>query len=125
MGEHGYSWAHGHAAAVEYIRRIDAAKGIPPKYLVPEPIKATNRRVGRNDPCPCGSGCKFKACCLLHMGGQRRDPEQEKEYAEANELGIPVFDFRMRKRLGLVAPKVIPLGEQVTSEQPGGEAVEP
>lgn len=22
------------------------------------------RRVGRNDPCPCGSGKKFKRCCL-------------------------------------------------------------
>lgn len=21
-------------------------------------------RVGRNDPCPCGSGKKYKACCL-------------------------------------------------------------
>jgi hypothetical protein len=21
------------------------------------------RRVGRNDPCPCGSGKKFKNCC--------------------------------------------------------------
>jgi len=28
----------------------------------PEPIKAA-RRVGRNDPCPCGSGRKFKKCC--------------------------------------------------------------
>jgi preprotein translocase subunit SecA len=27
---------------------------------------ATNefRHVGRNDPCPCGSGKKFKKCCL-------------------------------------------------------------
>jgi preprotein translocase subunit SecA len=23
----------------------------------------TNRRVGRNDPCPCGSGKKYKVCC--------------------------------------------------------------
>jgi len=25
---------------------------------------ATRRRVGRNSPCPCGSGKKFKECCL-------------------------------------------------------------
>lgn len=24
------------------------------------------RQVGRNDPCPCGSGRKYKACCLHH-----------------------------------------------------------
>jgi hypothetical protein len=23
------------------------------------------RKIGRNDPCPCGSGRKFKKCCLL------------------------------------------------------------
>lgn len=26
--------------------------------------KETNRKVGRNDPCPCGSGKKYKFCCL-------------------------------------------------------------
>lgn len=25
-------------------------------------------QVGRNDPCPCGSGRKFKHCCLQRRG---------------------------------------------------------
>ncbi len=29
-----------------------------------EPILNPNRASGRNDPCPCGSGKKFKKCCL-------------------------------------------------------------
>ena len=33
-----------------------------------EPIAAP-RKVGRNDPCPCGSGKKFKKCCLKKQGG--------------------------------------------------------
>lgn len=28
--------------------------------------KATERSIGRNDKCPCGSGKKFKNCCMLH-----------------------------------------------------------
>jgi SWIM/SEC-C metal-binding protein len=28
----------------------------------PEPIKLGNK-IGRNDPCPCGSGKKYKKCC--------------------------------------------------------------
>jgi uncharacterized protein len=28
------------------------------------PIQRTSPRVGRNDPCPCGSGKKYKKCCL-------------------------------------------------------------
>ena len=27
-----------------------------------EPIKRDTKEVGRNDPCPCGSGKKFKQC---------------------------------------------------------------
>jgi SEC-C motif len=27
-------------------------------------IRRSARHVGRNDPCPCGSGRKFKECCL-------------------------------------------------------------
>jgi len=30
---------------------------------VTEPIRRTGPKVGRNDPCPCGSGKKFKKCC--------------------------------------------------------------
>jgi len=28
-----------------------------------EPFRRTGRRVGRNEPCPCGSGKKYKKCC--------------------------------------------------------------
>jgi uncharacterized protein len=31
--------------------------------LAGRPIPARKPRVGRNDPCPCGSGKKFKKCC--------------------------------------------------------------
>jgi preprotein translocase subunit SecA len=30
-----------------------------------EPRAADGQKVGRNDPCPCGSGKKYKKCCLL------------------------------------------------------------
>lgn len=29
-----------------------------------QPMKNETRKTGRNDPCPCGSGKKFKHCCL-------------------------------------------------------------
>ncbi len=34
----------------------------------PEPIRNTGPRVGRNDPCPCGSGKKYKACHMRSEG---------------------------------------------------------
>lgn len=30
----------------------------------PAPFLRTKKQVGRNDPCPCGSGKKFKKCCM-------------------------------------------------------------
>ena len=30
-----------------------------------EPYINPLRHIGRNDPCPCGSGQKFKNCCLV------------------------------------------------------------
>ena len=35
---------------------------LPKVRFVPPPAKA-RIKVGRNDPCPCGSGKKFKRCC--------------------------------------------------------------
>jgi len=34
-----------------------------------EPIRNRQEKVGRNDPCPCGSGKKFKNCCMRKNGG--------------------------------------------------------
>ncbi|MDX9994849.1 MAG: UPF0149 family protein [Rhodocyclaceae bacterium] len=30
------------------------------------PVKRAEPKIGRNDPCPCGSGRKFKKCCGAH-----------------------------------------------------------
>ncbi len=29
-------------------------------------VRRTGKKIGRNDPCPCGSGKKYKKCCGLH-----------------------------------------------------------
>jgi preprotein translocase subunit SecA len=36
---------------------------------LPRTIPGSNRRVGRNEPCPCGSGKKYKQCCLRKADG--------------------------------------------------------
>jgi preprotein translocase subunit SecA len=28
-----------------------------------QPLKREGEKIGRNDPCPCGSGKKYKKCC--------------------------------------------------------------
>ena len=69
------------AAAIEQQRREAAAKqkmafehaqatpalpeeqaDAPSEAIPPQPITRTQPKVGRNDPCPCGSGKKYKQC---------------------------------------------------------------
>jgi len=46
------------------IGRRKAPRSLPQFNLrPPEPIRRVQPKVGRNDPCPCGSGKKFKKCC--------------------------------------------------------------
>jgi len=41
----------------------DAALSQPSPDAVSKPKVRTTEKVGRNDPCPCGSGKKYKRCC--------------------------------------------------------------
>jgi preprotein translocase subunit SecA len=41
----------------------DAALSQPSPDAVAKPKVRTAEKVGRNDPCPCGSGKKYKRCC--------------------------------------------------------------
>ena len=56
--------------------------------------------VGRNEPCPCGSGKKFKLCCAAKQAGQKApEPEVIQTLAAGAALGIfaPSL-FRKRKQ---------------------------
>ena len=35
----------------------------PPEAVKSDPIVRSDKKVGRNEPCPCGSGKKYKHCC--------------------------------------------------------------
>lgn len=64
----------GIASGYEWSRAVDCSRGdyaralknpsrprpAPPRY---EPETRPGAKLGRNDPCPCGSGRKYKKCC--------------------------------------------------------------
>ena len=55
-----------HVQNPEKMERKQVAKEVKtvnPDSGVQEPIRRTEKKVGRNDPCPCGSGKKYKHCC--------------------------------------------------------------
>jgi len=40
----------------------------PSRHEYQEPVVNTSPKIGRNDPCPCGSGKKYKKCCIKKAG---------------------------------------------------------
>jgi len=38
----------------------------PLQDIDPRVVTVPRKKVGRNDPCPCGSGKKYKKCCGLN-----------------------------------------------------------
>lgn len=49
-------------APVQPIRHNSTLLDAPAK-IPPRPAQAVSQKVGRNVPCPCGSGQKYKRCC--------------------------------------------------------------
>jgi preprotein translocase subunit SecA len=51
---------------VQIVERKEAPKGQEQRTTEPgKPVK-NEQKVGRNDPCPCGSGKKYKKCCGMN-----------------------------------------------------------
>jgi SEC-C motif-containing protein len=47
-----------------YFKKLDGAwRFIDGKIANEEPYRRAEPKVGRNEPCPCGSGKKYKKCC--------------------------------------------------------------
>ncbi|TAK95836.1 preprotein translocase subunit SecA [Patescibacteria group bacterium] len=48
---------------VEQFGGIKEATGESQEAVVTKPLVNKDKEIGRNDPCPCGSGKKYKKCC--------------------------------------------------------------
>lgn len=77
--------------------QIDASSG----EASPIAVARVDAKVGRNDPCPCGSGKKYKKCCLQNEGARPVEssapaPARAPEHAPAPEHEL---DRRLFERL--------------------------
>jgi len=63
-------------------------------------------KIGRNEPCPCGSGKKYKQCCLgkHEAARQVKDPEQA-ENLRAKERDQEQLIKRIEKAFGLLSSR--------------------
>lgn len=49
---------------VIFLGEMSESLGINVPELYKVPLSSNEKKIGRNEPCPCGSGKKYKKCCL-------------------------------------------------------------
>lgn len=66
------------------------------------------KKTGRNDPCPCGSGKKFKKCCESKMiGGRFMATKVDAEASQHIKKTVNMTSF-FQNRLSLTPKKPMP-----------------
>ncbi|NGX57885.1 MAG: hypothetical protein K940chlam3_00784 [Chlamydiae bacterium] len=78
-------------------------------------------KIGRNDPCPCGSGKKYKSCCWKKEQSEKVTKSMQSRSIKALQGGIAnmISDLgTMNKRIKELKPK-----EEDSADLP--EKVEP
>lgn len=66
-------------------------------YFLKMMIRRKEMKVGRNDPCPCGSGKKYKKCCMKKDAVvEIRKVREERFFQLKNELSEEIYQFLER-----------------------------
>ena len=65
----------------------------PPAVLTGYTVRRAAPRVGRNEPCPCGSGKKYKNCCI--------DRDQDRLRQSSALPGVTLKEWQAQPELGL------------------------
>jgi methionyl aminopeptidase len=76
-------------------------------------VSSANKKskVGRNDPCPCGSGLKYKKCCLGKIDPP--PPDVEEEYRKEHGIRLKKEkDIEAMRKAGILAVATLDLVEQ-------------
>lgn len=74
--------------------------------------KGQEMKVGRNDPCPCGSGLKYKKCCLAKDQQEGRSRVKESYLQKHNIRLKEGSDIEAIKKAGSLAVNALRLAEE-------------
>jgi hypothetical protein len=85
----------------------------PASLAAPLPVRAAGPRPGRNDPCPCGSGKKYKKCCQdKDLAAPSADPEaawrQQLAAAVPTMSAQQAVDLRLADLVALPYAQLLP-----------------
>lgn len=60
FNQNGISYVH---HEISTFKKADGKWYFDSGEIVPSTVVRSGEKIGRNDPCPCGSGKKYKKCC--------------------------------------------------------------
>lgn len=82
------------------------------------PMTIVTRETGRNEPCPCGSGKKFKACCMTATAlSDKEKDRRQKTYFPEKKKPVPVEKFEPKDG-PLTVEKFVETMEKVVEDKP-------
>lgn len=77
-----------------------------------------NNKAGRNDPCPCGSGKKYKQCCMKHPEATGKKTFKAKVLTSGVKKALPDL---MERTFGEAIASSEPPPVPPVSEDPAGD----
>ncbi|MFT5084150.1 MAG: mRNA-degrading endonuclease RelE of RelBE toxin-antitoxin system [Lentisphaeria bacterium] len=78
----------------------------PKKIVSGKTLRRVTDKIHRNDPCPCGSGKKYKKCCINKHTEQ--DEEEQWETDPAKTMTLPQFRNLAPHLLAAYDPETLP-----------------
>src|SRR3712207_7071543 len=63
--------------------------------------RSSEGKIGRNDPCPCGSGKKYKKCGIPNTPEHQRDRKSTRLNSSHANISYAVFCLKKTRKRGL------------------------
>ncbi|MCB1035749.1 MAG: SEC-C domain-containing protein, partial [Acidobacteria bacterium] len=85
-------------ASVPPFGRWPENRGLQPGRVLEYPSPTMGTRIGRNEPCPCGSGRKYKKCCFAqHQDEARREAAARSARERRNDVAEMALSWLRRR----------------------------
>lgn len=78
---------------VAFRKRKTSSQSIEARHKRPALIRIHREKVSRNAPCPCGSGLKYKHCCLAKDEERDRHQEELDQHRSIDVMEGPAETF--------------------------------
>jgi hypothetical protein len=96
----------------ELEKRLEAYQTSRRQLVMAEQV--SSKKAGRNDPCPCGSGKKFKKCCLLkHEEARQNLPQEQLREFEERTKAREKLEEDVRKGFDLLFSQDFPKAQRL------------